>query len=178
MKVLKTVLFCFSCLLAFLLAAGVSCALRAKYRSIPALRTQFAYMYAGNLAHYSFLQYNQAGSDQGRTALLQYLSLLQRIRNEHIEYSARTLHLNFVLTYLDFYRLESTAGNSAAADGYMKDAQREWSALGWKNQDASMEAFKKLNQSLQASEAQFSSGGDLRAPPTQRKADKSKAKQS
>ena len=175
MKALKTILFCFGCLLAFLLAATASCVLRAKYSSIPALRTRFAYMYADNLAHYSFLQYSQAGSEQGRAALLQYLNFLQRIRNEHIQYSARTLHTDFVLTYLHLYRLESTAGDSAVADGYMKDAQREWSALGWKNEDASIEAFKKLNQSLQTSEAHFSGESDPQAPAALDKANKARA---
>ncbi|MHB8755883.1 MAG: hypothetical protein ACYC92_13150 [Candidatus Acidiferrales bacterium] len=174
MKILKAILFCFGCFLAFLLAAGVSCALRAKYSLVPKLRTEFAYMYADNLAHYSFLQYNQAGSDQGRTALLQYLNLLQRIRNERIPYSARTLRLNFILTYLHLYRLESSAGNSTAADNYIKSAQKEWTDLGWKNEGSSIEAFKRLNQSLRTSEAQFSGKVDLSVRATQREADKAR----
>jgi len=133
-------------------------------------------MYADNLAHYSFLQYNQAGPDQGRTALLQYLSFLQRIKNEYIRYSARILHMDFVLTYLHLYRLESTVGNSAVAAGYMNDAQRDWSALTWKNEDAAIAAFKKLNQSLSSSEARFSGKGALSAPAAHRKTDKARAK--
>ncbi|MGH9827255.1 MAG: hypothetical protein ACREDR_28840 [Blastocatellia bacterium] len=150
MKIFKTALFCCMCLLIFLLAATLSCMLRAKYTSIPAIRTDFAYMNDSNWAHYSFLQYSQADPNRGRTALLQYLNLLRRIRSEHVQYSAKTLHLEFVLTYLHLYRLESTASHSVLADGYMKAAQSEWSVLAWKDEKTSIAAFNKLTDKVRA----------------------------
>jgi hypothetical protein len=83
---LRTALFWLGCLLVFLLTAAASCFLRAKHRSVPDLKSEYAYLYAGNLERYSFLQYNQASPEEGRAALLQYLKLLQRIKDEHINF--------------------------------------------------------------------------------------------
>jgi hypothetical protein len=52
--------------LVFLVAAATTSISRAKYRAIPRLKTEFAYLYAGILERYSFLQYSQAGPDQAR----------------------------------------------------------------------------------------------------------------
>jgi len=68
----RKILFGLSCVLAFLLAAAVSCALRAKFQSVPEVKASYARMYAENLDRFSFLQYNQASSDQGKAALLEY----------------------------------------------------------------------------------------------------------
>ncbi|HUJ30982.1 MAG TPA: hypothetical protein VLY23_06850 [Candidatus Acidoferrum sp.] len=173
MKVLKVVLFCLACATAFCVAAAASCVLRAKYSSVPELKSKFAYMYAVNLARYSFLQYNQASPDQGRKALLEYLKLLQRIRDEKIQYPQGTLHRNFGLTYLRLYRLESTAGNSAAADAYMKSAQKEWSALGWKDKDVSAEGLSKLIELRESNEQKLYNDAGVQMRAVQRKEHKS-----
>ena len=141
---LNTVRFRSGCALIFLFAAAVSCVLRAKYSSEPNLKTDFAYRYAANLKQYSFLQYSQAGPAQGRQALLEYLKVLERIRDEKIQYPQSTLHHDFGLTYLRLNRLELAGGNSVAAVGYMRSAQKELSALGWKGEDVSAEALTKL----------------------------------
>jgi hypothetical protein len=152
-KSLRTTLLGFGCLLVFLLTATASCVLRAKLRSVPDLKSEFAYMYAGNLERYSFLQYNQASPEEGRAALLQYLKLLQRIEDEHINFPSVTLHRDFGLTYLRLYRLESAAGNGAVAEGYMASAQREYSSLKWKEEDVSTEALKKDIETRESNEA-------------------------
>lgn len=158
MKTLRAALFCLGCLLVFLLAAAVSCLLRAKYRSVPELKSEYAYLYVGNLERYSFLQYNQAGPEDGRAALLQYIKLLQRIKDEHIDFPSSTLHYDFGLTYLRLYRLESAAGNGAAADGYMRLAQREFSSLGWKEEHVSTEALEKDIETRESGEANLYNG--------------------
>lgn len=173
MKVLKTILFCSACLLVFLLAAAVSCALRAKYSSVPKLRAEFSSMYAANLREYSFLQYNQASPDQGKTALLQYLELLRRIKDKKIQYPKNTLHRDSGLTYLRLYRLESTAGNYTAADDYMRSAQKEWSALGWKDKDVSTEALTKLIETRELNETNLYNDIGRRVPAAQGKPEKS-----
>lgn len=81
MKVFKNILFCFGCLAIFLIAGAVSCAIRAKYRSLPQLRSTLAYSNAGLVYNFSFLQYNQASGEEGRTALMRYLEVLQKIQN-------------------------------------------------------------------------------------------------
>lgn len=92
MKHLKSALLCILC---FLMAAAATCFLRAKYHSLPDTRALYAYDYVSNVDRYSFLQYNQSGADQGRTALLQYLKLLQRIRRENIDYPSNLLPPQF-----------------------------------------------------------------------------------
>ena len=176
MKTLGTAFFCLGCLLVFLLAAAASCLTRAKYRSVPrALESEYAYLYAGNLERYSFLQYNQSGPEEGRAALQQYLKLLQRIKDEHINFPSVVLHRDFGLTYLRLYRLESAAGNGAAADGYMRSAQMEFSALGWKEDDVSTEALKKDIETRESNEAQ-SYNRKMQAPTTEGKRGQSQEK--
>jgi hypothetical protein len=151
----KKILFGLSCLLAFLLAAAISCTLRAKFKSVPELKASYARMYAANLGHYSFLQYNQAGSDQGKDALLEYIELLQRIRAEGIQFPPNLLRYDFGLAYLRLYRLELAAGDSASADRSMQSAQKELSGLGWKQEDLSAEALAKQIQTRESGEAKL-----------------------
>lgn len=155
MKTMKTARFCMLCLLTLLLVAVGTCAARARYRSLRQLRSEYAGMYLDNLSRYSFLQYSQAGPDQGRAALEQYLALLQRIRAERIPYPASTLHADFGLTYLRLYRLESSAGNLAVAKDYMRSAQKEFAAMGWKSDSTSDAALSKLIQTREANEAKL-----------------------
>src|SRR5271154_574048 len=105
MKVLKRILLCFACMGVFLIAAALSCAIRTKYRTVPELKSKVAYSYAGLVADYSFLQYNQAGAEQGKSALLDYLEVLHKIQSEKIRYSPNKLHSECGLTYLRLYRL-------------------------------------------------------------------------
>ncbi|MFZ0213512.1 MAG: hypothetical protein WBE20_05910 [Candidatus Acidiferrales bacterium] len=141
MKFLKTILLCGMC---FLVAATATCVLRAKYGWLPSLKASYASDYSENVGRYSFLQYNQAGPEQGRTALLQYLNLLERIRRENIDYPKNQLHRDFALTYLRLYRIESAAGNASASDNFMKSAQKELLAVGAKEQRVSPEVLAKL----------------------------------
>ncbi len=67
MKALKSLLFCFACTLVVLLAGAITCSVRAKYRSLPTVKAAAAYSYVPFLGEYSFLQYNQAGGEQGAT---------------------------------------------------------------------------------------------------------------
>jgi hypothetical protein len=154
-KILRTALFSLGCLLTFLLAAAASCSLRARYHYVPKLKSMYAYEDAGNLDRYSFLQYNQAGPEEGRAGLQQYLRLLQRIQDEHINFPSVSLHRDLGLTFLRLYRLESAAGNDATADGYMKSAQREFSSLGWKEENVSTEALKKDIETRELNEAKL-----------------------
>jgi hypothetical protein len=43
-----------------------------------------AYSYASLFGDYSLLQYNQAGGEQGKKALLDYLEILQKMRDQGI----------------------------------------------------------------------------------------------
>jgi hypothetical protein len=169
MKRLKTVLLCCIC---FLAAAAVTCFLRAKYGWLPDLKATYAYAYIGNVQRYSFLQYNQATPEQGRAALLQYLNLLERIRSEHIAYSANLLHRDFALTYLRLYRLESAAGNSSTADNYMKSAQKELLAQGAQEKQVSAEALAKLIAARELRESEVYN--NTRAPVQEKKTEPSK----
>jgi hypothetical protein len=159
MKALKTIGFCLLCATVFLAAAVASSALRAKYSLVPQLKSTDAYMYATNLDRYSFLQYNQASPDRGQHALLDYLKLLERIRAEGIEYPQPVLHRDFGLTYIRLYRLALRNANSAAADTYMKSAQREFSALGWK--DVSAEALTKYLETLESNEQKLYNSSEI-----------------
>lgn len=141
MKFLKIILLCGAC---FLVAATVTCILRVTYRWLPDLKESYAFDYADNVERYSFLQYSQAGPEQGKKALLQYIELLERIRRENITYPQNLLHRDLALTYLRLYRIESTAGNTSTADNYMKSAQKELLAQGAKEQQVSPEALTKL----------------------------------
>ena len=163
MRVLKTLLFWLACGLIFLITAAVSCGIRAKYRELPKLRASSAAFYADFLGEYSFLQYNQAGGEQGKKALLVYLGELQRIRNEKIKYPERTLHFDSALTYLRLYRLEAAANNSAGADGYLRSAQKELSILGQK--DVSPEHLIKAIETRETDEARlYNNGKDMTSP--------------
>lgn len=159
MKVLKTIGFCLLCATVFVAAAATSGALRARYNLVPQLESTEAYVYATNLDRYSFLQYNQASPDRGRHALLEYLKLLERVRVEGIKYPQPVLHRDFGLTYLRLYRLELPNANSAAAASYMKSAQREFSALGWK--DVSAEALTKYVETLESNEQKLYNGPEI-----------------
>ncbi len=153
MKVLKKLLFSLACVLVFLVAAAASCGIRAKYRELLKLRASSASFYTGFLGGYSFLQYNQAGGEQGKTALLVYLGELQRIQNEKIKYPGNTLHFNSALTYLRLYRLEVAANNSTKADEYLRSAQKELSSLGQK--DVSAEHLIKAIETREVDEARL-----------------------
>jgi len=153
MKVLNTLLFCLACVLVFLVTAAVSCGIRAKYGALPKLRASSASFYAGFLGEYSFLQYNQAGGEQGRRALLVYQGELQKIQNEKIRYPERTLHFDSALAYLRLYRLEVAANNLTKADEYLRSAQKELSILGQK--DVSREHLIKAIETREADEARL-----------------------
>ncbi|HEY6265923.1 MAG TPA: hypothetical protein VIW93_14070 [Candidatus Acidoferrum sp.] len=162
MKVVESILFCFACLLVFLITGVASCAIRVKYRDLPKVRASLAYSYAGFFGEYSFLQYNQAGGKQGITALLDYLGILQRIQDEKIKYPEKALHFCSDMTYLRLYRLEVKAGNSAKANEYIRSAQNELAILGRKDVSA-----ENLIKSIEAQEAYeeklYNSGGDVTA---------------
>lgn len=152
MKVLKTILLCG---VSFLVAATVTCFLRAKYNCLPDLKESYAFGYADNVDRYSFLQYSQAGPEQGKVALLQYIKLLDRIRRENIIYPQNLLHRDFALTYLRLYRIESAAGDALAANDYMKSAQKELIAQGAKEQQVSSKALTKLIEARESREAEL-----------------------
>jgi hypothetical protein len=143
MKVLKSIFFCFVCLLAFLVAGAASCTIRAKYWGIPKVRASLAY---------SFLQYNQADAEQGKAALLDYLGLLDRIQNERIQYPRYTLHFDAGLTYLRLYRLEMAANKPAEAGEYLRSAQKEFASSGMRG-DLSSETLAKNIAVREAGEA-------------------------
>jgi hypothetical protein len=143
--------FVLGCGATFLLAGTFTCAVRAKYRSIPREKVRLAYVYAANLERFSFLQYNQAPPDRGREALGLYLKFLQRIRRENIPYPQNTLHADFGLTYLRLYRLESADDDSVAAAAYMKAARKEWSPPGSKA-EVSEEVLTRLIETRETNE--------------------------
>lgn len=119
------------------------------------LRADFAYMYSGILQQYAFLQCSQTDDEQGKKAQLQYLALLQRIRNEGIKYPQNQLHGDAGMAYLRLYRIESTAGNASAAADNMRSAQKEFSALGWNDKQISADALAKLIETREANEAKL-----------------------
>ena len=153
MKVVKLIFVCFACLLAFFIAGAAGCVIRAKYRDLPRVRASLAYSYAGFFAEYSFLQYNQAGGEQGKTALLDYLGILHRIQNEKIKYPEKALHFYSDMAYLRLHRLETVANNSAKANEYLRSAQNELAMLGRK--DVSAENLIKSIEAQEASEAKL-----------------------
>jgi hypothetical protein len=154
-KIIKTLLFCFACLLVFLATGAMSCVVRAKYSTIPMLKADFAYMYSGSLQRYALLQSSQTDDQHGKKAQLLYLTLVQRIRNEGIKYPQNQLHGDAGMAYLRLYRIESTAGNFTAAADYMKSAQKEFSALGWKDERISSDALAKLIEARETNEAKL-----------------------
>ncbi len=173
---MRKIFFGLSCALTFFLAAAINCALRAKYKSVPELKASYARMYAANLGHYSFLQYNQAGSDEGKDALLEYIEFLQRIRAEGIQFPPNLLRYDFGLAYLRLYRLELAAGDPASANRYMQSAQNELSGLGWKPEDLSAEALDKQIQTRESGEAKFYNTGPGEISAVHAESDQGKGK--
>src|SRR5712692_5726183 len=158
MKAVRMILFCFACLLVFLVFGVATCTIRAKYRYFPDVRASLAYSYAAFFSEYAFLQSNQAGGEQGKTALLEYLGILQRFQNEKIKYPEKILHLYSELTYLRLYRLEVDTNNPAKADQYLRSAENELAILG--HRDITPEQLIKYIQAQEASEAKlYSSKG-------------------
>src|SRR6266436_4086911 len=153
MKALKSLLFCFACTLVVLLAGAITCSVRAKYRSLPTVKAAAAYSYVPFLGEYSFLQYNQAGGEQGRTALLEYLTELQKIQTEKVRYPKQTLGFDSALTYLRLYRLELATGSSSKAEDYLGAAQKELSSIGWK--DVSPDHLIKAIQTREIEESRL-----------------------
>ncbi len=173
---MRKILFGLTCVLAFLLAAAISCALRAKVKFVPEVKASYARMYAENLERYSFLQYNQAGSDQGKAALLEYIGFLQRIRTERIDLSQNLLRYDFGLAYLRLYRLELAAGDPASANRYMQSAQKELSGLGWKPENLSSEALSKQIQTRESGEAKLYNTPSRELPTASEETDQAKGK--
>jgi hypothetical protein len=173
-KIIKTLIFCATCLLVFLLAGAATCTLRARYGVVPKLRARFAYMNLANLHVYSFLEYNQANPEQGKAALLLYLDVLKRIEKDGAVLPETTLHFESALTYLRLYRLESAAGNSAAADDYMRSAQKENLALGWKEADVSTEALARNIATRETNEAKLYNSNDAKSSGSEPKPCRSK----
>jgi hypothetical protein len=162
MKAVRMILFCFACLMVFLVVGAATCTIRAKYRYVPNVRANLAYSYAAFFSDYALLQSNQAGGDQGKTALLQYLGILQRFQNEKIKYPEKILHLYSELTYLRLYQLEVDTNNPVKADQYLKSAENELAILG--HREITPEKLIKYIQAKEAYEAKlYNSKGDTLA---------------
>jgi hypothetical protein len=155
LKVVKGILFSFACLVVFLVAGAATCAIRAKYKYTPMVKSSMAHSYVSLVGEYSFLQYNQAGGEKGKTALLDYHGVLQKIQNEGIQDPQRTLHFYSGFTYMRLYRLDLAANKPAEATDYLKSAQREFSSLGWKDDVVSPENLIKKAEMREASEAKL-----------------------
>jgi hypothetical protein len=136
--------------------AVASCAIRVKYSALPKLRASSASFYSRFLEGYSFLQYNQASTEEGKTALLVYLGELQTIQNGKIEYPEKSLHFDSALTYLRLYRLELLASNATKAEEYLSSAQHEFAMLGQKN--VSTESLIKAIETREIGEARIYNG--------------------
>jgi hypothetical protein len=153
MKLAKYFLFTGECALVFLVTAAVSCGIRTKYYSVPNTRAGSAALYADLLQEYYFLQYNQAGDEQGKAALLEYIAFLEKTQTQVTNYPASDLHFNLALSYLRLYRLEMTANNPAKASEYLQAAQRENAMLGGK--DISVEQLIKAIKIRESDEAKL-----------------------
>jgi len=153
---LRTALFC---IFAFLVAAGAACILRARYASVPDTESSYAMSDESNLARYSFLQASQADTSDGRVALVEYVNLLKRIRREGLKFPEKRLRYDLGLAYLRLFRLELLAGNSQAADSYMKLAQQELSSLGWKKDDLATAALEESIDKQEAAEEKLYGSG-------------------
>jgi hypothetical protein len=160
MKVIKRILFCFACLGMFLVAGTLSCAIRAKYRTVPQLRSKVAHSYVGLVGDYSFLQYNQAGGEAGRAALLEYLDVLRTIENEKIPFSQNMLHGFRGLTFLRLYRLALAENKPDEGTKYLISAQEEFVSSGFKGV-ASTEDWAKSITTREAWEAKHYNNVDL-----------------
>jgi hypothetical protein len=160
MKVLRKILFCFACLAMFLVAAALSCAIRAKYRAIPRYRSNIALSYLGLVGDYSFLQYNQAGGEAGRAALMEYLDVLRKIENEKIPFSQNMLHGFRGLTYLRLYRLAHAENKPDEETNDLLSAQKEFLSSGFKGV-ASPEDWAKSIATREAWEAKHYNNVDV-----------------
>jgi len=153
LKILKIFLFCVGCLFAFLTVTAASCAFRVRYGSLARLNTSMAYSYADLFGTYSLLQYNQAGGEQAKKAVLDYLESLKKMRDQGIQDPKNILHFDFAISYLRLYRLEMAAANSVKAEEYLTSAQTEFSSMGRK--DASREFLIKFIETQEAREAKL-----------------------
>jgi len=153
MKLTKIFLFTGACALVFLATAAVSCGIRTKYYALPNMRAGSAALYADLLREYYFLQYNQAGDEQGKVALLEYIAFLEKTRTQIKNYPARNLHFNLALTYLRLYRLETASSNHAKANEHLQAAQREFTILGQK--DISADQLIKDIETRESNEAKL-----------------------
>jgi hypothetical protein len=156
MKALRTIFFCFACLLVFLAAGAATSSIRAKYTYLPNVRASLAYSYARLFDEYSLLQSNQAGPEQGKTALLEYLRVLQHLQNGKVEYPGNILHLYTEVTYLRLYQLEMTTNNSAKATEYLNSAESQLALLGHK--DIPPNQLIKYIQAREAAEEKLYNG--------------------
>lgn len=157
MKVLRSIGFCFVCLLAFFVTGGTVSLVRAKHTYVKGFESQMAYSYAAFVAEDTFLQYNQAGLSEGKTALSGYLETLQKIQNEGIQYPSNKLHYERGLAYLRLYRLETTANESSEAQRYLKSALNEFSNLPSKEPLSSQFLINSI-ESREAQEAKLYNG--------------------
>src|SRR5713101_6923828 len=165
MKVLNGILFSFACLVVFVVVGAATCAIRAHYKYTPVVKSSMADSYASLVSRYSFLQYNQAGGEQAKKALLDYLDVLQKIQNEGIQFPRSTTHFDSGLTYMRLYRLGVEANKPAEAADYLKLAQAEFSSRGWKSESISSESLIKKTEMREASEAKlYNTDKKLNAP--------------
>lgn len=138
----------------FLMAGAVTCGLRAKYRCLPEIKLLAAYRYIGLVGDTSFLQYNQAGGEYGRAALLAYLRVLQKVQDEKIPYPQRMLARETALTHLRLYRLDLEEDKSAEANAHLATAQKELLSAGFTS-DPSFESLAKSIATREASDAKL-----------------------
>jgi hypothetical protein len=138
----------------FLIAGATVCGLRAKYRSLPQMKLLAAYRYIGLVGDTSFLQYNQAGGEYRRAALLAYLQVIRKVQDEKIPYPQSVLHAETALTYLRLYRLDLAEDKSAEANNHLAIAQKELLSAGFKG-DASLETLAKSIATREESEAKL-----------------------
>lgn len=162
MKTRKIVLSCLLGLIVFLVTGAAVSAIRIKYRSLPEARGILAYFYSSFVSEYAFLQYNQAGGEQGRKALLDYLQVIQEIRERKMQTRQDRLHYEYGLTCLRLYRLEMAANKPAEAENYLRSAQQELSSAGLK--DVSAEQLIKSMETREAGEAKLYNSSGLSVP--------------
>jgi hypothetical protein len=154
MKAVKRILFIFACLGMFLIAGTITCGIRTKYRSLPAMRATVAYSYAELIEDYSFLQYNQASPERGKIALMHNLDVLRKIQNERIPYNQDHLHAQIGLTYLRLYSVELAENNGGESSRYLTEAQKEL-VIAHYTGDSSSAALAKIIATRDASEDKY-----------------------
>jgi hypothetical protein len=160
LKAIQIIGFSLVWVLVFLIAGAATGLIRAGHL-FAIERSSVAYSDASLLEQYSFLQYNQAGREKAKAALLTYRDVLQKIRSEKIAYAPNTLHFDYGLTCLRLYRLEVAANQPSEADTYLRSAQKEFSSLGWK--DVSSDFLAKTIDTREAAEARAYDNDE--APP-------------